>query len=261
MARRDDKGYIIPAINTADTDYVACAIRLAESIRDYHPTAKICLLTDVKIENKLFNYVNILPHGDADKDSTWKLSNDWQVFSASPFRQTIKLEADMIAASPIDHWWALFEHRDVVISQGCRDIYDQYSDCRFYRKFFDQNDLADVYNGVVYWRLSNTAQEFFMLVKNIFTNWDDYKKLLKFPESIATTDAVYAVAAEIIGREQVTLPTGLGPSIVHMKRGIIPTQTNDWTKELVWENINPGLRLQTVAQWGFVHYHIKDWKM
>ena len=43
-----------------------------------------------------------------------------------------------------------------------------------------------------------------------------------------------------------------------MKKRIIPTQTNDWTKELVWE-YNP-LRIQTVAQWGMFHYHVKDWK-
>jgi hypothetical protein len=65
------------------------------------------------------------------------------------------------------------------------------------------------------------------------------------------------MAAVIIGEETVTLPTSLGPTIVHMKRYINPIQGNDWTKELVWED-NP-LRINTVAQWGLVHYHIKEW--
>ena len=43
-----------------------------------------------------------------------------------------------------------------------------------------------------------------------------------------------------------------------MKRHMIPIQTNDWTKELVWES-DP-LRINTVAQWGAVHYHVKDWR-
>jgi hypothetical protein len=47
------------------------------------------------------------------------------MFAVSPYRQTIKLEADMIAAGPIDHWWTLFELRDVVISQGARTFYDE----------------------------------------------------------------------------------------------------------------------------------------
>jgi hypothetical protein len=46
-----------------------------------------------------------------------------------------------------------------------------------------------------------------------------------------------------------------------MKQGIIPSLTSDWTDEFVWENTNPGLRLQTVAQSGLVHYHIKDWRI
>jgi hypothetical protein len=65
------------------------------------------------------------------------------------------------------------------------------------------------------------------------------------------------MAAVIMGPERVTLPAGLGPSIVHMKRHINPIQSNDWTKELVWEN-DP-FRINTVSQWGMVHYHIKGW--
>jgi hypothetical protein len=194
----------------------------------------------------------MLPHGDL---GGW--ANDWQMFAVSPYRQTIKLEADMLVSSPVDHWWTLFELRDVVISQGARTYYDQPAQSRFYRKCFDQNNLPDVYNAVTYWRLSRTAQEFFALVRNIFENWTEFKKLIKFPEEEASTDLVYAMAAQIMGPEQVTLPTGLGPTIVHMKRHINALQCNDWTQELIWEN-DP-FRINTIAQSGFVHYHQKEW--
>jgi hypothetical protein len=46
-----------------------------------------------------------------------------------------------------------------------------------------------------------------------------------------------------------------------MKQHVIPTHTDDWTEELVWENTDPGVRINTVAQWGFVHYHNKDWRL
>jgi len=36
-----ERGYLIPAINTEETDYVACASRLAETIREWHPNADI----------------------------------------------------------------------------------------------------------------------------------------------------------------------------------------------------------------------------
>jgi len=121
--------------------------------------------------------------------------------------------------------------------------------------------LPDVYNAITYWRMSKTAQEFFALVKSIFENWDQYRTLIKFSDEQPTTDVVYAMAAQILGVDQCTLPPDLGPQIVHMKRRIIPTHTDNWTRELVWENTNPGLRIQTVAQWGFVHYHNKHWRI
>jgi hypothetical protein len=67
------------------------------------------------------------------------------------------------------------------------------------------------------------------------------------------------MAAVILGPEQVTLPDQLAPTIVHMKRHIIKTQSDSWTKELVWEFTDPGLRINTVAQSGLVHYQVKDW--
>lgn len=233
-----ERGYLIPAVGEV---YEACANQLADSIRQFHPNANITILTRDQ-----------LPYGDLGG-----YANDWQVFRASPYRQTIKLEADMLIASPIDHWWTMFEHRDVVVSTGCRDFYNQTATSRYYRKFIDDNHLPDVYNAITYWRLSATAQEFFDLVRSIFEHWFDYKQLVKFPEDTPSTDFVYAMAAQIMGPEHVTMPFATYPNIVHMKRYIIGTSTDNWTRELVWEH-DP-LRVQTVAQWGAFHYQIKDW--
>ena len=237
-----ERGYLIPAINTADTDYVACATCLADNIRQFHPKANITILTK-----------EMLPYGDQGG-----YANDWQCFAASPYRETIKLEADMWCASAIDHWWTLFEHRDVVISQGCRDFYDNPGQSRFYRKLFDNNNLPDVYNAITYWRVSQTAKEFFNLVHTIFNQWDEYKTILKFPDELPTTDVVYGMAAVIMGPERVTLPAGIGPTIVHMKKHIISTSTDQWIDELIYEHNDTGIKINTVAQWGLVHYHNKD---
>jgi hypothetical protein len=248
-----ERGYLIPAIDTNSVDYLGCATQLAKSIRQWHPDANISVMSVKRCSDPVFDHVIPLPHGDLGG-----YANDWQVFYASPYRQTIKLEADMICAGPIDHWWTLFERRDVVVSQGARTFYDEPATSRYYRKIFDANNLPDVYNAITYWRLSHTAQEFFDLVRQIFEQWDTYKRVLKFPDDIPTTDVVYAIAAVVMGVENITLPAGLGPSIVHMKRYINPMQSDDWTQELVWEN-DP-FRINTVAQFGLVHYHVKEWR-
>lgn len=241
MPIRHERGYLIPAVNTPDINYEQCAQLLRESILDHHPSAHVTIIDS-----------DMLP-----KDAPGGFANDWLCWRLSPYRQTIKLEADMIAASSIDHWWTLFENRDVVISSGARDFYDQITTYRGYRRLFDDNDLPDVYNAITYWRLSSRAQEFFGLVESIFQHWHHYRGLLRYPDEQATTDVVYAMAAKIIGVENVTLPPGIGPTIVHMKPGIITLRGSDWTRELTWES-HP-VRINTIAQWGLIHYHVKSW--
>ena len=235
----DKQGYLIPAIGDI---YIKCANKLVDSIKQWHPNVNITILTE-----------DMLPYGKFSG-----FANDWQCYDASPYEYTIKLEADMLCASPIDHWWDLFSNRDVVISRGCRNFYDQPGSSRYYRKIFDNNNLPDVYNAITYWKKGDIAKEFFELVKNIFKNWDSYKSILKFPDSEPTTDVVYGIAAVILGEENVTLPANLGPTIIHMKKHIIGTIGEDWTKELILEYSNPGIRINTVAQWGLLHYHIKE---
>lgn len=242
------------AVNTDTTDYVACATRLAASLKHHHPEASVCLITDQEYTNNIFDHVRLLPA--VDPLNTW--ANDWQVFQLSPYRETVKLEADMLIASAVDHWWSLFRLRDVVISVGCRDWQDRIATSRHYRQVFDQNQLPDVYNAITYWRLSATAKDFFNTVKNIFSNWSRYKTLLKFPPEQPDTDLVYAMAAQIVGPELCTLPVACSPKIVHMKQHTAGITSTDWTQELVWET-DP-LRINTVAQWGAFHYYIKEWQ-
>ena len=248
----EEQGYVVLAVNTATVDYVRCAAMLVQSLRTQHPGARVCLITDQPVEDPVFDYVHLLP---AVLDNAY--ANDAAVFQLTPFRETIKLEADMLIASPISHWWQLFRHRDVVISTGCRNWHGDVSAVRHYRRVFDQNHLPDVYNAVTYWRLSETAKEFFDLVRDIFANWEHVRTLIKFAPAVADTDLVYAMAAQIMGEHRVTMPFAMYPQIVHMKPRHADT-TDQWTNELTWEH-DP-LRINTVAQWGAFHYHVKEWR-
>jgi len=249
-----ERGFVILAANTAATDYVKCAVQLTHSIRRWSQYP-VCIVTNDSVPADTFDHVIPWPR----PLSANAFANDWQAWLASPFRQTIKLESDMLITSSIDHWWDMLQHNDVVISTGARDYHDRVATSRYYRRVFDANALPDVYNAITYWRLSKTAQEFFDIVKSIFENWDNYKTLLKFPDEVPTTDLVYAMAAQIVGPERVTQPWATYPRIVHMKQHIVSSLTTDWTREFVWEHKNGQLKINTVAQWGAFHYNIKDW--
>ena len=150
-----NRGFVILAQNTDKVDYVKCAAALAKSIKKVMPDESITLITmDLVISDyaKYFDHIVELPFGELEPDSDWKLSNDWQVYQASPYEYTIKLEADMYIPKDISYWWDVLKDRDVVISTTIRNYKQDISDVRVYRRFIDDNKLPNCYNAITYFK-------------------------------------------------------------------------------------------------------------
>ena len=235
------------AQNTEKTDYVKCAKVLESSIKKVMPDAKVTIITS-----------DMLPHGDLAPDSDWKLVNDWQVYEASPYDETIKLEADMFIPRSIEHWWDILAMNDIAICSSIRNFKGEVSNIRAYRKFIDDNNLPDVYNAITYFKKSDTAKEFFEIVRDVFENWEDYKAIMKCnPDEIVTTDWAYAIASLIVGKEKTLLPNFNEFSMTHMKRFINEIPSEDWTNTLVCEILPDTIRVGTYTQTYPFHYHVK----
>jgi hypothetical protein len=240
-----DKGFVIMA---QGNDYVKCAKALERSIKNVMPDANITIIT-----------TEMLPHGDQAIDTDWKLQNDWQVYEASPYEYTIKLEADMYLPKSIDYWWDVLKDRDVVVSTTARNFKQEITPVRAYRRFIDDNKLPDTYNGLTYFKKSERAEQFFKVVRDIFENWNEYRDILKCnKDELATTDWVYALACHIIGVEHTTLPNFKDMSMIHMKQFINGTPGEDWRDVLVYELLPNTLRVNTIPQMYPFHYHLKD---
>lgn len=253
-----NKGFVILAQNAKEVDYIKCAEVLARSIKKFMPESKISLITSDIKTNRYFDNVIQLPYGDLAPDSDWKLINDWQVYEASPYDHTIKLEADMFIPYSIDYWWDILKDRDLVISTTIRSYNQKISGERHYRKFIDFNKLPDVYNAITYFKKSDTAEYFFKLVKNIFENWESYKTILQCTkDEEVTTDWAYALASHIMGPEKTTMPSFNEMSMVHMKQMINNLFTGDWTDELIYEINNDSFRINTIPQRYPIHYYVK----
>lgn len=230
------------------SDYEKCAKALELSIKNVMPDANITIIT-----------TDMLPYGDQAPDTLWKLQNDWQVYEASPYEYTIKLEADMYLPRSIEHWWDVFKERDVVVCTKIRDFKQDVTQVKAYRNFIVDNKLPDVYNGITYFRKSELAEKFFNIVRDGFENWEEYKKALKCNISeVATTDWVYAIACHILGAENTTLPQFEELSMIHMKRFINNLPTEKWTDTFVYELLPHTIRINTIPQLYPLHYHVKD---
>lgn len=239
-----DKGFVIMA---QGDDYVKCAQALELSIKRVMPDANVTIIT-----------TEMLPYGDRCPDTLWKLQNDWQVYEASPYEYTIKLEADMFIPSSIDYWFDVLADRDVVICTRMKNFMQEDSTVTFYRRFILENNLPDTYNGITYFRKSPVAQQFFETTRTIWENWETFRKTMKCNvDELATTDWVYAIASHVIGVEKTTLPQFEPMAMVHMKQYINGISSEDWTKTFVCEILPHTIRVNTIPQLYPFHYHIK----
>lgn len=254
-----NRGFVVLAQNTKSVDYIKCAEVLALSIKNVMPTESISLITNDVKTSKYFDKVIELPYGDLDEKSDWKLSNDWQVYEASPYEYTIKLEADLYIPVDISYWYDVLKNREINIATTIRNFKNEISDVRVYRNFLDENKLPNVYNALTYFKKSNTAKKFFEIIRNVFENWEEYKTILKCnPNEVVSTDWAYAIACHILGVENTTMPNFTEMSMIHMKQFINGLSTEDWTNSLVYEINKKSLRIHTIPQLYPFHYHVKS---
>jgi len=261
------RGFLTFAQNT-EVDYLQLAYVQAMAVKLTMPGSQYAVIVDkqtlAQVSDRhcqVFDYVIELPKDHAENEQ-WKLSNEWQVFYLTPFKETIKLESDLVFTRSIDHWWTAFRLRDLVLSTGCRDYLQQLCHNRTYRRLFDDNELPDIYNGLMYFRYSQPAAEFFWYAEWIFKNWEYVRdNLLKnCRDECPTTDVVYALTAKILGVERCTLPSMDYINFVHMKPAINGfSEASCWTESVMCETDLPMIRINNVNQYHPVHYYEKSW--
>ena len=262
------RGFFTFAQNNSTTDYLSLAYGQALSIKCTQkdvtafavavdaPT-KACI-TDA--HRAVFDCIVDIPEDNAASDE-WKLKNEWQAWWLTPFKETIKLESDILFTSSIDHWWPGMQQREVCLTANVRDYEGNISASRAYRKVFDDNLLPDVYNGIMYFRYGQESMNFFVYARYIFQNWGNVRTTLlkNCHDPEPTTDVVFALAALMLGEERCTNYALSYPTFTHMKGAINGWGVNtDWTDKL-YSQIDSHLNLTvgfTRQQYPF-HYQQK----
>ena len=257
-------GFLTIAQNTT-VDYLNLAYHQAKNIKATQSNDQYAVIVDhatlkqvTDAHREVFDHIIELP-SDMAKQDVWKLSNEWQVMDLTPFKETIKLESDLLFTDDINHWLHALRLRDVCLSYNCRDYQGHRVTKTAYRKFFELNDLPDVYNGMMYFRWSQTAVDFFKTAKNIYANWNTIKQELLRCDQDPTTDVVYAITAKIIGIEKCLIPTLDFFNFAHMKPRIQGwSDDQPWTEHVNVEHDGTMIRINNLNQYHPVHYYEKD---
>ena len=262
---REQQGFVTFAINTPEVDYGRLAYLQCLNIKATQQENKYAVIADEATYNSFnnrqldaFDYVIRLPE-EFDQSP---FEAEPYVFSLTPFKETIKLESDLLFTRSIDHWWTAFRLRDVCLGNGAKNVMDTPSAIRKYRQLFDANRLPDVYTGLMYFRYTKTAMQFFELARFVFQEWNFIKTYLEGVdlELNPTTDVVYALTTLILGEEAVTMPSMDFINFVHMKSGFNGwSDARSWLETVMHERDGDVIRINNLNQYAPVHYYDKTY--
>ena len=267
MDHKEQQGFVTIAQNTDEVNYLELAYLQAWNIKSTQKNNKYAVIVDKatrgaikKRHMRVFDYVIDLPEDNA-VNSNWKLGNEYQVYWLSPFKETIKLESDLLFTRSIDHWWHAFRLKNICLSTGAKNYKQDMSDIRKYRKLFDDNNLPDVYNGLMYFRYSQESHDFFTTARELFQNWNVVKEsLVNCNEETPSTDVLYAITALLVGIENCTAPSLDFINFVHMKSGFQGwSDVRSWSNTVVAERDGNMIRINNLNQYDPVHYYDKKY--
>jgi hypothetical protein len=262
MNHKEQLGFLTVACNDGVVDYLKLAYAQALCVKKTQKNNQFAVVVDGSTKKQLnekylstFDYVI-----EAPEHSYGRYGTEAFLFELTPFKETVKLESDLLFTRSIDHWINAFRLRDIVLSTGCKNYRQEASSVRAYRKTFDDNGLPDVYNGLMYFRFTQTAKNFFDVVKSIFANWATVRNQIKnCREDEPSTDLVFALAAQIIGPESCTLPAADFINFVHMKPAINEFDYDFNFNQVFVSEFDQGMiRINNINQYHPLHYYDKN---
>ena len=143
-----NQGFFVVAQNSLDCDYIKQAYYLAKSIARSQSTVKnISLMTNDTVPAEYvpaFDKIIKIPFEDHALNSEWKVQNRWKAYHATPYEQTILLDADMLITYNWEKFYGEFSPKnyqkfyslDVTISiaakiLGLENCFDNNQICSF----------------------------------------------------------------------------------------------------------------------------------
>ena len=258
------KGHVFLAQNST-ADYVTQAYILALSIKHHNKEHnQTCIITNDTVPEEYrhaFDHVIDIPWSDSAKESLWKIENRWKIIHATPFKESLVYDTDMILLSSNDHWWKNLEYKDIALTKNVYDYKGRQISNDFYRKTFTQYKLPNVYTGIHYVKKTKPAFEFYKWLQVITENYKDfYNEFLPGAKQKFCSMDINASLA-LIFLDAYESHTSNTLSFTHMKPAIQGWSNTPATwKDAVAFNINNNkqLKVGNFLQTGIFHYTEND---
>ena len=258
-------GVCLLAQNNDQTNYVRQAYALALSIVAKSPKQKVSLITNDTVDEsykKVFDQIIPIPWDDSASKSNWKIENRWKVYHATPYRNTIVFDVDMIVLEDLDIYWNQIQKNnvdhDILFTTQVVNYRNEVITNRYYRKTFDANELPNLYSGMYYFKKCESTKQFFGLLKTVMWNWGDFYKisLSKIPQEWCSFDVCTAITAKLLDRSYTIGDNNSILEFTHMKPRLQNVDIGSkWTDSLFVDfNTDLNLIVCGIKQSGIFHY-------
>lgn len=263
------RGYITIAINSGTEDYIKSAYGLALSLK---ATQKDVNALSIVVENeklvpkqyrKAFDKIIVLPNKNLSVNTTWKVENYYQLYEASPYDETVTLDADMLFVSDVSNWWNDMCRYDVDVTTHVYNYRGEIIKNNCLRKDFYRVGLPDVHNGFLYFKKSTLASKLFKQIEKYASDWEITTKRIYGLDMVHySSDSALNIAIKELGIESECIHDESFPTFVHMKtvlQGWKNATSKDWTKYVNYEfDKNMGLKIDGFTIRYPFHYHNRN---
>lgn len=194
------RGVVIFATNTSETDYVGIAEQNARLVKHFMGLPTTIVSANDSGNNKRFST-------DLNKFVEWKNFGRHEAYEASPYDETIILDADYLVFD--DSLCKLFECQfDYLLFDKNR-----YVNIEQQSSVMGPHSLPFVWATAVLFRKSEKSKMFFDLVGKIRRNYDYYRLLYNVQEGNFRNDYAFAIAHYILEGNQLA-PKSFAPNAI-----------------------------------------------
>ncbi len=253
VSQKEGVGFLTFALNK-NVDYEKCAVLWGLSLK---ATQRNNIQTAVIVNDAetcrqdlhdVFDYVISLPKRKVVNNMHYEAD----LLKLTPFKETIKMECDMLVPCDMAVWMHTFRTQDLYITGHVVDHNHKKANDTKQRKFLQVNALPNVYNGLYYVRVTRETDLFFKQLDKVFNNWHTaISKYRLWKRHEPSTDFAMSIALANLEMDRAVSNTAL-PTFVHNKRYCV----GDWKHHAVVDPNNiivNGTKIQ--YPW---HYHDKS---
>lgn len=264
------RGYLTIALNRENEDYLKAAYGLALSLKNSQKIVnKLSVLTD-RTDNipekyfKAFDKVILLPHEDMAADSNWKVENYYQVYDATPYDETITVDADTLFCEDISDWWEKLSTRELVATDKIYTYDFKRILHNVFREDYYVNDIPDCHNGFLYFKKGDFSKKVFDRIKDNVYDWKNVSERNFHRKGVhySSDSALNIALKELDLVKACTFEEDL-PGYIHMKSKLqgftVADVEKDWRKYVdYYFDDEMHLFINDIKIELPFHYHLRD---